>query len=1454
MSKLHSRIVAIFLVPCLLVDPALAATFNNSLSPTRERVGVRGEISRRYIQEALAAKLASSTKNQWQGPLWLWTGIVGPFLASRLGEQSIPPELPTAFRQILHTLASWVRRVRLNIDSYYSPENIARNMRPVTLEDLPLLHLLDLWVDENGGGLVYDKGKRPLQGALPDVGIYWQGKPLSREAATRLRELDAHFRTLITNVDPDDVSYWEEYRRLRDEAAQELEAQSSKEKTSKPLAAAARTGVNVSAAPDLKEQDPGAKPTSAPTELSLFSNPFYRRFIAGLETLPFRTGPFFVAGQLLLSVLLSRMHPLAIYLLIIFWGLFILRPMLRIAHGGFVRAHTWTQQKGWRTGISDRDIRSSHERYVDPLKIIVPPTVDETMLHFGLRQLDKIQMPLFILGWFVLHGGLDWNGWQLFLGASALPVLVHYVNDWIFQYIESHPGRALPWPLRGVDRLAKVIFRADLGHVELSLRKTPNPAAVTVKEPSKGSLYSIFKVFVEANTWLSLDEIALRTGLSPGTILRAIYRLLNVWLLEYQYKKGEAKQFRIPDRRRPHADVILSVFKTLPGTTIRTKKEMKKLERQIKSILLGKSDSTLLVQLADLQAELGDVSGLSLTPRQLEVLKRVQAGERNGTQLGKSLQPPVPRQSIHTDAQSILRVLNLEKVRRWLAAERLKAHESDRVADNSESGSEPDSAAAAKPNDRSEDDYKKIDRAFAQANQLSLINDSIEIEGRAHGIPIVLGCLGSIIEYTRIGSAIHISDTMKIPAEIAQDLRRQIFVVDSEASGYHSYAIPAIGLMKLMNLEGAIVEDDGIDGGVLSHAALTFGAKRIIGIDINLPRLRLARQTFKKSGFAGRWLDKARWPIPGISDKDQYVLIHDDFRNWFRAIDSSRSQAGKQRPTVRVADVGYFYKEAHEAIIRQMLEARDGTKYILSGYIDTSDEHGIQRLQKRVGKHWKVTMATFHGCCAVLVEPTTKVLTSAQSGSIKGGGSAALRNFLLAIALIASQCALVWSQPLVNPTLRTGLVFYQAAGDDLSSLAEAFQEECAKGRYIDTVNPALEYMEERFLKAGSAAVEPLIRVLLNPSVPFAQELAFNLLVKIRDPRAIDPIAEYIMTSGDAQFGLVNIMDDLRKWNEEAARRVVHIILNTQTPQAAEAGIRFLEVLRYYPQFKVYFEMEGQTEVSEESALQKLLERVPENQQDNVVLKHTSLFMKNGSLWAFARLQQAVQKDPAVALFHLEGLAGHPQFDTLVHFVVEQVVVASPALAREQMEILAPRYPWMKPYLRGVEVLEKIVNRRMGDPARLLEAVVRELARPATAHNPVLLWAAQDAARQVQIGVNYSLDQRPDLRDFSALEGLNADGLYTLLALGGGSLKPVVIDEVLHRLADTTDLKRWRSLSNLYEGEKFQAFIEIVRNRSAATPADATLQSLLRMLVKVRPKATAAISPQNFQSRFLLFSS
>ncbi len=78
MNRFLIRIVVFLLVPSLLVDPAMAASFSRPLSPTWERVGVRGANSSVYSEEALAAHLASfpghaltwvvqTLKEKWRG-------------------------------------------------------------------------------------------------------------------------------------------------------------------------------------------------------------------------------------------------------------------------------------------------------------------------------------------------------------------------------------------------------------------------------------------------------------------------------------------------------------------------------------------------------------------------------------------------------------------------------------------------------------------------------------------------------------------------------------------------------------------------------------------------------------------------------------------------------------------------------------------------------------------------------------------------------------------------------------------------------------------------------------------------------------------------------------------------------------------------------------------------------------------------------------------------------------------------------------------------------------------------------------------------------------------------------------------------------------------------------------------------------------------------------------------
>jgi hypothetical protein len=224
--------------------------------------------------------------------------------------------------------------------------------------------------------------------------------------------------------------------------------------------------------PDFRKKEKLRKPHDpfwSDVELSLFSNPSYRRIWAGMESLwlgAFVGVPLVLLGR---SLGLFGGH-LNFMLAFIFTDLAALGGL--IYHWLFPAAHAF------RWGILAPEFFSSG-------------TFDRT--YAAVRQLEKV-----FYGTFLAIGALSyWRHGDLWIplvaldAAIVLVVVAHYVNDWIYQW--AHPEKGLKAPPLTPGALALLhkafhgIFGADLGPADLSLRLPWHRSVNTIPRSTRQS-------------------------------------------------------------------------------------------------------------------------------------------------------------------------------------------------------------------------------------------------------------------------------------------------------------------------------------------------------------------------------------------------------------------------------------------------------------------------------------------------------------------------------------------------------------------------------------------------------------------------------------------------------------------------------------------------------------------------------------------------------------------------------------------------------------------------------------------------------------------------------------------------------------------------------------------------------------------------------------------------------
>jgi len=177
-------------------------------------------------------------------------------------------------------------------------------------------------------------------------------------------------------------------------------------------------------------------------ELSLFKHEFYRRYLAGLESIPFGVIALGFPGLGLLYaigfygsgfnlLLTSLMVPLVIL------GLLINKPF-------FVGLHELPNGEDYEI----LEWLKAKNQAVDQLRTVF-------YASFVVFNLARV--------------ALGWNLWTPLLLSGLILVVAHYINDWIFQWEENHPHEMHP-VLQFFGLVFQNVFRAELGLSGLSLK------------------------------------------------------------------------------------------------------------------------------------------------------------------------------------------------------------------------------------------------------------------------------------------------------------------------------------------------------------------------------------------------------------------------------------------------------------------------------------------------------------------------------------------------------------------------------------------------------------------------------------------------------------------------------------------------------------------------------------------------------------------------------------------------------------------------------------------------------------------------------------------------------------------------------------------------------------------------------------------------------------------------
>ncbi|MBI3320908.1 MAG: glycogen/starch synthase, partial [Candidatus Omnitrophica bacterium] len=305
------------------------------------------------------------------------------------------------------------------------------------------------------------------------------------------------------------------------------------------------------------------------------------------------------------------------------------------------------------------------------------------------------------------------------------------------------------------------------------------------------------------------------------------------------------------------------------------------------------------------------------------------------------------------------------------------------------SGEEPAATSRA----RSRKALRNFESALLLANQLAVERGKIVVGRRRQEF---VADLNVHPQYMRVGPVMVMTDAVNIPDEVATQARDRL-VLTVRSLDYDTYTAAVMAGMLEQNFTEAIVEDDGTGNGVLALLALRLGARRVVGIDSDREALVDAEAALREAGYQGVVLSRGQWTFYQPQPEDQFILVHEDLTEWLTPGHAeARRRLLEGAPTIRVANFGYTYQVAHEALIWHILREPSQTIQILGGYDYNPMWPGMPEEWQRFRRAgWRVTRVWFVGKEfeqeAMIVSPSSVARQSAP-GSADVTQESAVRN------------------------------------------------------------------------------------------------------------------------------------------------------------------------------------------------------------------------------------------------------------------------------------------------------------------------------------------------------------------------------------------------------------------------------------------------------------------------------
>jgi SAM-dependent methyltransferase len=273
---------------------------------------------------------------------------------------------------------------------------------------------------------------------------------------------------------------------------------------------------------------------------------------------------------------------------------------------------------------------------------------------------------------------------------------------------------------------------------------------------------------------------------------------------------------------------------------------------------------------------------------------------------------------------------------------------------------------------------QEIDRAILENNRLERLEDSAKVYNGSPVIPVVIGFQpedrDKTPHYLRVGPVILVDANLTIPMTLSSDIQKWLLRVPLESLFLGVAAVPIIAAMLQEDLRGQIIEDDGIGEGLLSLIALKLGgARRVVGIEYDENKLRVAEHLLTEAGFTGRRLPDKYWRYSKAREQDRFILIHDDLKRWFGTWTVLKERIAGGRFGLRLASMGPDYKQIHYSLVQFVARRFHAFRSILGGYFEDRPETSNYTLRASFPfmqkTAWRFTESTFLAVSALTLTP-----------------------------------------------------------------------------------------------------------------------------------------------------------------------------------------------------------------------------------------------------------------------------------------------------------------------------------------------------------------------------------------------------------------------------------------------------------------------------------------------------